>query len=109
MFQDKQLGSNQRTERNFFRSLPDAISRRIAKPLLISILSAAATCRTGSSGIWTSGKRGGDLNRNNWGVKQSTKTMGKTMDVTITEKFGNTFPIDVTINEKFGNILVNEG
>jgi hypothetical protein len=52
---------NQLTVRNFFRSLPDAISRRTEKAQLISILSAAAICRTGSSGMRTSGMCGGDL------------------------------------------------
>jgi len=53
---------NEHTERNFFRSLPDAISRRKAKALLISILNAVATWRTGSSGIWNSGMCGRLLN-----------------------------------------------
>lgn len=50
------------TDRNFFNSLPDAISRKTAKARLISILSAAAICTTGSWGIWNSGIRGGRLN-----------------------------------------------
>jgi len=36
---------------------------------LISILSAAAVCRTGSSGIQTSGMRGGDLKRGGKGIR----------------------------------------
>lgn len=52
---------NIHTMRNFFKSLPDAILRKIAKPWLISIISAAAPSKNVSSGRWTSGIRGGDL------------------------------------------------
>lgn len=43
------------TTRNFFKSFPDAISRRISRALLISILNADATPRTISLGRMTSG------------------------------------------------------
>lgn len=46
---------NQHTERNFLRSLPDAISLNRAKTRLISILRAEANCKTGSSGMCTCG------------------------------------------------------
>ena len=49
------------TERNFFRSLADAILHKRAKPRLISILKAKANCRTRSFGMWTSGMCGGAL------------------------------------------------
>jgi hypothetical protein len=41
---------NIHTMRNFFKSLPDAILRKIAKPWLISIISAAAPSKNVSSG-----------------------------------------------------------
>ena len=49
------------TARNFFKSLPEAISCRTANPRLISILNPDATSRTHFSGSKTSGILGGDL------------------------------------------------
>nr|AFK40185.1 unknown [Lotus japonicus] len=49
------------TERNFLRSLPDAISLSTAKARLISALRAEANCKTGSSGMCTCGIFGGLL------------------------------------------------
>lgn len=49
------------TDRNFFKSLPDPISLRVENARFISILQADANFKTGFSGMFTSGIRGGDL------------------------------------------------
>lgn len=47
--------------RNVFKSLPEPIACKAANPRLISIVNADANWRIGSSGIWTTGMRGGAL------------------------------------------------
>lgn len=52
---------NQHTARSFLSSLPNAISLRIARALLISFRKAEANCSKASSWSLTSGICGGDL------------------------------------------------
>jgi hypothetical protein len=63
MTRKSMIRRNQHTERNFLRSLPEAISLNRAKARLSSILIAEAICKTGSSGMCTCGIFGGDLNK----------------------------------------------
>lgn len=62
------------TERNFFKSFPDAMSLSTAKPWLIATLSSETALIKGSSGITTCGICGADLHKQ-WEVRNDPGTV----------------------------------